>query len=215
MSLQTDNTIGLNPERIAADIEAITRLSDSTLRAAVTRTWIAALEKGGYASFDGIPVSTGLRNRSLLQHVNDVNSLALYLLQLSQTSFGLDPDWDTTLAAAILHDVDKAFIQRRTDSGSVAYVDGYTMRDHGPAGAALAQAYGIPEAVCELVRNHAPFNYDGHLPPTIEGTIIHYADLTAFDLAANQSGAPPIHARSILLKKDHPLLRQVREIEAY
>lgn len=197
------------------DIDAIARLGDSRLRASVIRTWAAALDKGEYRRLEEVPQSAGVRGRSLLHHVNEVNDLALYLLRLAETRFHLQPDRDATLAGAILHDVDKAFIQRLSPSGALEYVDGYTMRDHGPAGATLALACGVPENICELIRTHAPFNYDGHLPATIEGTIIHYADLTAFDLAAIQVGTTPIHARTVILKKSHPLLRGVDRIESY
>jgi putative nucleotidyltransferase with HDIG domain len=205
----------MNANQLSEQIGAIAQLADARLREAVIQTWLTALEQGGHQSFDGLPVSKGIRSRSLLQHVNDVNALALYLLALAETSFGLKPDRDITLAGAILHDVDKAFILRLQPSGKVDYVDGYTMQDHGPAGAALALASGVPEKVCELVRTHAPFNYDGHLPSTVEGTIIHYADLTAFDLASNQDGVLPIHARSVILKRDHPLLRHTERIQSY
>jgi putative nucleotidyltransferase with HDIG domain len=205
----------MNANQLSEQIGAIAQLADARLREAVIQTWLTALERGGHQSFDGLPVSKGIRTRSLLQHVNDVNALALYLLALAETSFGLKPDRDITLAGAILHDVDKAFILRLQPSGEVEYVDGYTMQDHGPAGAALALASGVAEKVCELVRTHAPFNYDGHLPGTVEGTIIQYADLTAFDLASNQDGVPPIHARSVILKRDHPLLRHAERIQSY
>jgi putative nucleotidyltransferase with HDIG domain len=136
----------------------------------------------------------------------------VHLLELAESTFHLSPDQDTALAAAILHDVDKAFIQRLMPSGAIEYVDGYTIRDHGPAGAQLALECGVPENVAALIRTHAPFNYDGHLPGTVEGTVVHYA---AADLAAVQAGAVPIHARSWILKKDHPLLRGVEAIGAY
>ncbi len=205
----------MDTNQLIEQIEAIAQLDDAGLRGAVIRTWLAALKKGGHRSFEGIPVSNAIRSRSLLQHVNDVNALTLYLLGLAESSFRLKPDRDITLAGAILHDVDKAFIQRRQPSGKVEYVDGYTMRDHGPQGAALAREQGVPEKVCELIRTHPPFNYDGHLPGTVEGTIIHYADLTAFDLASDQDGVPPIHARSVILKSDHPLLRHTDRIQSY
>lgn len=205
--------MGTDP--LVLDVAAIAHLQDSDLREAVVRTWTIALAKGGYRRLGEVPQSAGLRGRLLLDHVNEVNDLALYLLDLAETRFRLLPDRETTLAGAILHDVDKAFIQRLMPSGSIEYVDGYTVHDHGPAGAELALACGVRENVCELVRTHAPFNYDGHLPLTVEGTIIHYADLTAFDLAANQVGAPPIHARSVILKRGHPLLRNVDRIESY
>src|SRR5690606_15536929 len=116
-----------------------------------------------------------------------------------RSQYRLDVDEDGLMAAAILHDVDKAFIKRRSSSGGLENAPGYTKRDHGGAGADLAQQFGIPEAVCDLVRYHAPFNYNGHLPGTAEGTLLHYADLAAFDLAAVMVKAPPLHSISVML----------------
>jgi putative nucleotidyltransferase with HDIG domain len=197
------------------EVPAIDTIADSTLQEAVTRTWLAALEAGVYRSIADVPQSAAFPGRSLADHVNEVNGLAAHLLDLADVTFGLSPDRDIALAGAILHDVDKAFIQRLRPSGAIEYVDGHTIDDHGPAGAALALQCGVPEAVASLVRDHAPFNYAGHLPPTVEGTIVHYADLAAADLAAVQAGAVPIHARSVILKRDHPLLRGIGAIDAH
>lgn len=200
---------------LRGEVPAIDAIADASLQQAVTRTWVAALAAGGYSSIRDVPQSAAFPGRSLLDHVNEVNALAAHLLDLAAATFDLTPDRDTALAGAILHDVDKAFIQRLQPSGVIAYVDGYTINDHGPAGADLALDCGVPDAVATLVRNHAPFNYAGHLPPTVEGTVVHYADLAAADLAAVQAGAVPIHARSVILKRDHPLLRGAEVIDAY
>jgi putative nucleotidyltransferase with HDIG domain len=205
----------MRSDQLRREITAVDMVADTALREAVTRTWLAALDRGGYRSLAEVPQSAAVPERSLLNHVNEVNALAVDLLRMAETTFHLTPDRDTTIAAAILHDVDKAFIQRLMPSGVVEYVDGYTVRDHGRVGAALALACGVSENVAELIRTHAPFNYDGHLPGTVEGTVVHYADLAAADLAAVQAGAVPIHARSLILKKDHPLLRNAEVIDAY
>lgn len=205
----------MRSEQLKREITAVDLVADATLREAVTRTWLAALDRGGYTSVADAPQSAAFPGRSLLDHVNEVNALAVHLLQMAETTFQLSPHWDTTIAAAILHDVDKSFIQRLMPSGAVEYIDGYTVRDHGRAGADLALDHGVPEEVAQLIRTHAPFNYDGHLPGTVEGTVVHYADLAAADLAAVQAGAVPIHARSWILKKDHPLLSNAEVIDAY
>lgn len=205
----------IRPDELRRQIVAIDALENPALRDAVIRTWVAALGKGGHRSPAEIPQSASCPGRCLLDHVNEVNGLVLDFLGLAETTFELRPDRDTTLAAAILHDVDKSFTLRLMPSGAVEYADGYTVRDHGPAGADLALACGVPDDIAELVRAHAPFNYDCHLPGTVEGTIVHYADLVAADLASVQSGGVPIHARSWILKRDHPLLRGVEVIDAY
>jgi putative nucleotidyltransferase with HDIG domain len=200
---------------LRGEVPALDTIADPSLQEAVTGTWLAALEAGGYRSIGEVPQSAAFPGRSLLDHVNEVNALAAHLLDLAEVTFGLSPDRDTALAGAILHDVDKAFIQRLQPSGAIEYVDGHTIDDHGPAGAELALRCGVPDPVASLVRDHAPFNYAGHLPPTVEGTIVHYADLAAADLAAVQAGAVPIHARSVILKRDHPLLRGIEAIDAH
>jgi hypothetical protein len=196
-------------EQFRKDVGAISSLQASALREAVVRTWTAALRKGGHASLQEVPQSTRVPDRSLLLHVNEVNDTVQLFIEFTSHRFGLSADRDMLMAASILHDVDKAFIQRRTASGTVEYVDGYTVDDHGPAGARLAASQGVPEPICEIVRNHAPFNYGGHLPATVEGTILHYADLLAFDLAAIAVGETPIHSMSIMVKRTHQLARQL------
>jgi len=205
----------MGADELTREVPAIDMLVDPVLRDAVTQTWLAALAKGGYHSVADVPQSAAFPGRCLLDHVNEVNALAVHLLDVAEATFHLSPDRDATLAGAILHDVDKSFIQRLQPSGAIEYVDGHSIRDHGPAGAKLAVECGVPENVAELVRAHAPFNYEGHLPGTIEGTVVHYADLAAADLAAVQAGAVPIHARSVILKRDHPLLRGAEAIDAY
>lgn len=202
-------------EQLLVDIPAIADLDSRDLRDAVVRTWTAALDKGGYRHLVEVPQSARMTNRSLLGHVNEVNDLVLMLMRLATRHYRLAPDKDTLLAASILHDVDKAFMYRRSATGGLDFSEGYTVADHGPAGATLAAACGVPECICDLVRKHAPFNYDGHLPATVEGTILHYGDLTAFDLAAVQCGATPIHAMSVMLKAGHPLLRQAGRIQPF
>lgn len=205
----------MSAHTLRREVPAIEEIADSALQESVTDTWLAALNAGGYRSLAEVSQSAAFPGRSLMDHVNEVNALAVHLLGLAEVTFGLAPDRDIALAGAILHDVDKAFIQRLQPSGVIEYVDGHTIDDHGPAGAELALRCGVPEAVAGLVRDHAPFNYAGHLPATVEGTVVHYADLAAADLAAVQAGAVPIHARSVILKRDHPLLSGIETIDAH
>jgi putative nucleotidyltransferase with HDIG domain len=193
-------------DSVSTELTGLDRIHDDQLRAAVVRTWVAALAVGGLTAIRDAPQSTGIPGRSLGEHVNDVTRLALSILELADTEYGIPANADTVVAAAILHDVDKAFIQGWVGDGKAAYLPPYGIDDHGAAGAQLALEHGVPEEVAALVRDHAPFNYAGHLPGTIEGTIVHYADLLAADLAAIQHGATPIHARSLIIKRDHPLL---------
>ena len=190
-------------------IPAVGRINDDALREALCRTWAEAFRRGPFESFVDVPQGLAVPTRSLLTHVNDVNRLALSFIDVVHRDYGLQVDAEVALAGAILHDVDKAFILTRLDTGAVAYVDGWESDDHGRLGAELAMECGVPEEIADLVRFHNPFSYEGHLPGTVEGTIVHYADLAAADFGAIQHGAEPIHARTLIVKKEQRFLEML------
>ena len=202
-------------DSVMNDVAGLAEISNPELRNAVVSTWSSALRRGGHQRISDVPQSKGIPDRGLREHVNEVTHLALVILDIAENQYGIHPDRDVVVAAAILHDVDKSFIQGWVGDGMVDYLPPYGIDDHGSAGAQLAIDEGIPPEVAALVRDHAPFNYAGHLPGTVEGTIIHYADLLAADLAAIQHGATPIHARSVILKRDHPLIAGTPTLDAY
>jgi len=184
----------------ARDIPAIGLLHDEGLRAAVVRTWEAALSRSPYASLAEVPQSPFMAERSLLDHVNEVNERTIDMFQLAVTHYALVVDHDLALATAILHDVDKPLIYRRDVTG-FGYAKGTRLGDHGALGAQLCLTHGVPATVAEMVRVHSPFASTG-LPPTPEGTLVHYADFVSNDLACLQQGAAPIHASFRLVPKE-------------
>ena len=179
-------------EKLAENIPAVARIGSPTLRLAVLQTWAASLERSPYGSIEASPQAPHMPTRSLLQHVNEVNGRALDLSTVAQAEYGLDFDFDVTLATAILHDVDKPMIYR-WDGVDFTYADGRSLRDHGAIGAELCLEHGIPLEVAEMVRHHSAFASEG-LPGTVEGTIVHYADFVSNDFAAILSGVETIHA---------------------
>ena len=187
---------------IAAEIPAIKELDSEVLRAAVVATWTASMDSSPYASLADVPQSPLplMTARPLLQHVNEVNDLALHFLDLAVARFELTVDRDAALATAILHDVDKPMIYRRGSGPELDYAPGTQLSDHGAIGADLAARHGVPTAIVEMIRVHSPFASTG-LPGTPEGTIVHYADFVANDLACLQFGAAPIHASFDLTPK--------------
>jgi hypothetical protein len=83
--------------------------------------------------------------------------------------------------------MDKPLLYMRTETG-VQYSPGRSGDDHGPLGADLALAHGIPTEVAELIRYHSPFSqkHSEH-SASVEATILRCADITAAGLAALQS----------------------------
>ena len=179
-------------DALAKSVPAVHRLESPSLRVAVLRTWAASLMQSPYASLEALPQAPHMPARSLQKHVNEVNGRALDLVDVARKEYGLQLDFDVTLATAILHDVDKPMIYR-WDGRDFAYADGRTLRDHGAVGAELCLAHGIPLDIAEMVRHHSAFASEG-LPGTVEGTIVHYADFVSNDFAAILSGVETIHA---------------------
>lgn len=174
-------------------VPAIGGIQKTRLRTAVCHTWQASMERSAYADVRDVPQSPFLPDRSLLCHVNDVCVAAAKLVELSDDLFASRPDTELTMAAAILHDVDKPLLYQRAGS-SVTYTDGYSHADHGPVGADLGRAHGVPESVAELVCGHSPFRTERGLPGTVEGAIVYYADLVSADLSMVAAGTAPFHA---------------------
>lgn len=186
--------------QVRADIHAIRELSSGELQQAVTRTWAASLLSSPYRNLRDVPQSPAIVDRPLYKHVNEVNDFAIAFIGAASRSFDLAIDFDVTLATAILHDVDKPLIYRRTGGAELGYAEGTKLADHGQIGADLALAHGVPASIAELVRVHSPFASTG-LPETPEGTVIHYADVLANDLAALQYGSWTIHCGFKLVPK--------------
>ena len=125
--------------------------------------------------------------RWLLDHVNEVNALVLVLIGLAERHFRSAPR--QRHAARGVHPPRRR--QSVHPAPDAVGRDRVRRRLLGPRPRSrrrgACRKLRLPAGVCELIRHHAPFNYDGHLPPTVEGTILHYADLAAADLAAIRS----------------------------
>jgi len=181
-------------------IPAIAEIRDDSLRDAVANSWQAVLRQSPWGSLDDVPQSPVIPDRSLLKHVNEVNDRAIYLHATAVETFGLVVDRDCAIATAILQDLDKPLLYRY-DGVTFSYGDGYTGKDHGAIGAAIAREHGVPDRVTELVRVHSPFASVG-LPGTPEGTIVHYADYIANDFASLLMGVEPVHSAMRMVPKD-------------
>jgi putative nucleotidyltransferase with HDIG domain len=177
---------------------SIRLIQAKTLRVAVVSTWRTSLEDSPYDDPHDVPQNPILLRRSLCLHVNEVaeRSLEMYVAAMET---GVNVDRDVLLAAVLLHDVDKPSLYRVVD-GEFAWADGRGSDDHGPLGARLALANGIPERVAQLIAYHSPFSPHGPDAGSAESTILHYADLTASDIAMLACGQTPLCARTRIVQ---------------
>jgi hypothetical protein len=182
-----------NVSEIRSLIPAIEQLREEPLRAAIAAAWLEALRSSPYESLREVPQSPLMVDRPLLDHINEVNRLCLEFIETAANGYRLTVDRDLALATAIAHDVDKPMLFRRLDDGQFGVADGRDLNEHGAIGADVLLRNGVPETIAGLVRVHSAFASTG-LPGTVEGTIVHYSDFLANDLACHQVGAPPIHS---------------------
>ncbi|WP_433041528.1 HDIG domain-containing metalloprotein [Dactylosporangium sp. CS-033363] len=184
----------ITTDTVRAAIPAIGDLA-ADLAEAVAETWRRAWASSPYESLDDAPFSGFLPQRSLLEHVNNVNVQAARLIEVAAAQYGLPVDHDRALAAAILHDVDKLQIFR-WDGRDFSIAEGTSRAEHGPMGAALALECGVPEDIAVLVRDHSQANSPNLLPASAEAAIMLYADMTDADLASVRYGTEPSFRRS-------------------
>jgi putative nucleotidyltransferase with HDIG domain len=180
---------------LADQIPHVAQITDLALREAVLATWAESLERSPNDSLDDVPQSPVMPGRSLLLHVNEVNAITVDMLVHATDRFGLSADADVILATAILHDVDKPLLYRRDARGEFEQAPGTELKDHGRVGAELAARNGVPDLIVGMVRTHSPFASEG-LPGNVDGTVVHYADMLANDLASVVMGVVPIHANT-------------------
>lgn len=184
----------------AADIGValLARIADRGVVAGVSQAWQVALERSPYDSMEDVPQNPRAFQRSLVSHVNEVAAQCAAQAAIAEES-GIAVDLDTLLAAAILHDIDKALLYRVVD-GRFEWAPEVSPSDHGPLGADIAAECGLSAQICDLIRFHSPFSPHGPGADSIESAVLHHADLIASDISMIAAGFPPLCARTHIVR---------------
>ncbi len=159
-------------------------IDNQTLREAVTKTWILALERSPLEprDLDEIPFTLLVPNcpTTFMEHKRCVVHIARRAAESMRDFMGnaLPIDMDTVIAGAILADVGKLLEYEKIDGHSKQSRRGELLR-HPFTGVALAMECGVPDAVCHVIAAHAG---EGNLVKrTTEAFIVHHADFMAFE----------------------------------
>lgn len=160
-------------------------IKDPQIREAVTRTWIAALERSPLEPEDlnQIPFTllvpdcpiTFMDHKRCVVHIARAAAEAVERFMRPSLKF----DMDVVIAGAILADVGKLLEYTKGPDGKARQsVSGELLR-HPFTGVALALEHGVPESVCHVIAAHAA---EGNLVTrTTEAWIVHHADFMVFD----------------------------------
>lgn len=159
-------------------------IEDEDLRAKVVEVHALALLETGYDRIDdippsGVPESPLMKRGSQADHYRGVATMALGMAKgLEDVLGGVGIDRDLLVAAALVHDVGKAYEfsswdrwkdeRSRTGSPSLR---------HPVYGAHLAISVGLPEEVVHCVAAHPYMGEGAFVKASVETTVVQYADV--------------------------------------
>ena len=126
-------------------------IDSDSLREQVIEAWVLALERGGWQDIEDVPYAWNIHEVSNVEHVRGVTRIAVDAARQQRDFHGADPDIDTVVAAALLHDVGKCYeYVDHVDDDILDDPDGtYASEEvpHSLSGYALAHEVGCPLSV--------------------------------------------------------------------
>ncbi|PSP89381.1 phosphohydrolase [Halobacteriales archaeon QS_4_66_20] len=126
-------------------------IDSDSLREQVIEAWVLALERGGWRDIEDVPYAWNIHEVSNVEHVRGVTRIAVDAARQQRDFHGADPDIDTVVAAALLHDVGKCYeYVDHVDDDTLDDPDGtYASEEvpHSLSGYALAHEVGCPLSV--------------------------------------------------------------------
>ncbi len=145
------------------------------------------------AKFEEIPVWVGSHHDykgGEAEHTVSMTRMAIGMAEQFQKSYDAKINKDFLIAGALLHDIGKVFLLRK--SGSKWELTGLTL-DHADLGAAMLFAKGFPEEVVHIVAAHGgDLGQQGANPRTVEAMLVFYADVIDAAVETALHGAPKI-----------------------
>lgn len=162
--------------RVREAFPALGDIESAELRENVVEAWVLGLERGGWQDISDVPYAWNIHEVSNVEHVNGVAHISQEAATTQESIHGADPDMDTVLAAALLHDVGKCYEY-------VAHVDEELLETpdptyvgenipHSLSGYALAHEVGCPPAVQRAIPH-----YLGEVPDrTLEAELVKSAN---------------------------------------
>jgi putative nucleotidyltransferase with HDIG domain len=171
-------------EGVRSSLPEVSMIKDEALREQVVELHAQALAETEYERIEDIPAS-GVPESPLMtrgtqaDHYRGVATMAVGMAKgLEDVMGGLEIDYDLLVAAALVHDVGKAYEfagwerwkRERSRTGSPAL-------RHPVYGAHLALQLGMPEEIVHCIAAHPYMGEGQFVKASVETTIVQYADV--------------------------------------
>lgn len=184
MTEVNDGTLEDLSSGVRESLPEIALIKDAGLRQKVVEVHARALAETGFRRIEdippsGVPESPLMRRGTQADHYRGVATMAIGMADGLEAVMGdVDIDRDLLIAAALVHDVGKAWEfdqwdrwkSERRRSGSPAL-------RHPIYGAHLALSVGLPEAIVHCVAAHPYLAEGAFVKASLETTIVQYADV--------------------------------------
>jgi putative nucleotidyltransferase with HDIG domain len=167
---------------LAKQLPLINNISDKNLRDLVFQIWATLVRESPYHDIGEAPNFTkelmGDDDETLVRHTNTVVKMSDAVARVFHQAYGTTINYDTLLAGAILHDVDKLLLYERKGDSVELTALGRTV-PHGEYGARVAEQAGLPQEVVNIIASHSPTQRKS-LPASIEAVIVGCCDEATF-----------------------------------
>lgn len=153
----------------------INEIKDENLRKKVVKTWVMAMERGGWKDLSGIPYTLVIdTEREFVEHTRMVTKTAMGAAKARG-----DLEMDHVIAAALLHDVGK-LLEFTVKDGKVVKSDYGKMIRHPVSGAMLANEAKLPDEIVHAIVAHSKEGEAVKRSPL--AVLIHHADFIDFEI---------------------------------
>ncbi len=153
----------------------IKEIKDEELRKKVVKTWVMAMERGGWNELKGIPYTLVIETkREFVEHTRMVTKTAMGAAKARG-----DLNMDYVIAAALLHDVGK-LLEFTVKDGKVVKSDYGKMIRHPVSGAILAAEAGLPDEIVHAIVAHS--KEGDAVKRTPLAVLIHHCDFIDFEI---------------------------------
>jgi hypothetical protein len=154
----------------------LAEIESESLREAVIEAWVLALDRGGWRDIEDVPYAWNIHEVSNVEHVRGVTRIAVESAVEQRDFHGADPDTDTIVAAALLHDVGKCYeyVDHVDDDLLDEPDETYVGEEipHSLSGYALAHEVGCPLSVQRAIPH-----FLGEVPErTLEAELVKSAN---------------------------------------
>ena len=180
----TESKVNELRKGVRASLPELDLIGDEALREKVVELHALALSETSFSRIEdipasGVPESPLMRRGTQADHYRAVATMALGMAKgLEEVMGDLEIDYDILIAAALVHDVGKAYEfegwerwkRERKRTGSPAL-------RHPVYGAHLALQLELPEPVVHCVAAHPYLGEGQFVRASVETTIVQYADV--------------------------------------